>query len=183
VSAARHLLLAGGGEHAITIRRVADETGVSTPAVYLHFADKDELLDTLVDGLVRDLAELLDRQIADAQNPRDGLAHAGRAYLEFAIERRTEYLLASSRQILHVQRHHRPATLPVTDPKALLRLVDAVGYCQRQQTLTSTMPAAEHANFLVTVLHGSALAFIARPEPVLNVARSWELLLSDLGLV
>jgi len=46
-------LLQRGGLDGLTTRRLADELGVKSPALYWHFHNKQELLDAMADALIR----------------------------------------------------------------------------------------------------------------------------------
>lgn len=47
LDAATQLLLDTGHAKAVSIRAVAQRVGVTPPSIYLHFADKDALLDAV----------------------------------------------------------------------------------------------------------------------------------------
>jgi len=47
LGAATDLLLETGDEKAVSIRSVSQRVGVTSPSIYLHFADKDALLDAV----------------------------------------------------------------------------------------------------------------------------------------
>ncbi|WP_298441353.1 TetR/AcrR family transcriptional regulator [Gordonia sp. (in: high G+C Gram-positive bacteria)] len=47
LQAATDLLIERGGHAAVSIRAVADAVGVTPPSIYLHFTDKEELLDAV----------------------------------------------------------------------------------------------------------------------------------------
>ena len=48
VTATKDLLAAGAGVEEVSIRAVADAVGVTSPSIYLHFADKDALIEAVV---------------------------------------------------------------------------------------------------------------------------------------
>lgn len=67
----------------LTIRKVADRAGLSPMAMYRHFADKDALLNALMDdGLAA--WEKIARSIR-AADPIEWLRALGEAFLEFAL--------------------------------------------------------------------------------------------------
>src|SRR4029077_20802183 len=67
----------------LTIRKVADRAGLSPMAMYRHFADKDALLNALMDdGLAA--WEKIARSIR-AADPIEWLIALGDAFLEFAL--------------------------------------------------------------------------------------------------
>ena len=47
VDAAIELLIDAGDDSAVSIRSIAARVGVTPPSIYLHFADKQELLDAV----------------------------------------------------------------------------------------------------------------------------------------
>ena len=47
LTAAEELLVETGSEELVSVRAIADRVGVTTPSIYLHFADKQTLLDTV----------------------------------------------------------------------------------------------------------------------------------------
>ena len=49
IAAAGRLLAAGAGVDAVSLRGVAREAGVAAPSVYLHFANKDALLQAVIE--------------------------------------------------------------------------------------------------------------------------------------
>ena len=59
-SAARKLIVKYGSEH-VTVRRMANEIGVSEGAIYKHFKSKKDVLDFLVDDIEITLLEDIDK--------------------------------------------------------------------------------------------------------------------------
>jgi AcrR family transcriptional regulator len=67
----------------LSVRRVADRAGLSPMALYRHFADKEALLNALMeDGLLawREVAQAI-----KATEPMEWLAALGEAFLNFAL--------------------------------------------------------------------------------------------------
>ena len=88
VSAAR-VVLENEGIEGLTIRRVAQRAKLSPMALYRHFADKDALLNALMeDGLAE--WESIARGIR-ARDPLDWLVALGEAHLDFALEQPHRY--------------------------------------------------------------------------------------------
>lgn len=89
--AADALLAEAGSEEALTLRAVAARAGVSTPSVYLHFADRDALVVAVClrswDELERRMREAAER----ARDPFTGLGARGRAYIQFAVAHPAQY--------------------------------------------------------------------------------------------
>jgi AcrR family transcriptional regulator len=92
IEAAEALFLEHGYEH-FSLRQVAEAIGYSPTTIYLHFADKDELLFTVVlEGFMR-FADMLNAAFDSAAHPRDKLTAIGRAYLEFGLNYPVHYRL------------------------------------------------------------------------------------------
>lgn len=95
--ATRHRLLDAARAHLVevgaesfSLREVARRAGVTAPAVYRHFADKDALLHALCEEGFRLFLAYLVRSLGEA----DALARlqrTGREYLRFALERPQDY--------------------------------------------------------------------------------------------
>jgi AcrR family transcriptional regulator len=65
LEAAERLLVEAGDEQAVTIRDVAEAVGVTPPSVYLHFADKDELLFAISERNFAELDRVTEEAAAD----------------------------------------------------------------------------------------------------------------------
>lgn len=93
------LLLDTGNAKAVSIRSVAQRIGVTSPSIYLHFADKD----TLLDAVCSRYFEKLDEEMQRASRPA-GVDHPptievlraqGHAYVNFARRTPELYRLAT----------------------------------------------------------------------------------------
>jgi AcrR family transcriptional regulator len=83
IFAAAKAVLDREGLPGLTVRKVADHAGLSPMAMYRHFADKDALLNALMDdGLAA--WEKIARSIRTT-DPIEWLAALGEAFLEFAL--------------------------------------------------------------------------------------------------
>jgi AcrR family transcriptional regulator len=83
IFAAAKAVLDREGVSGLTIRKVATRAGVSPMALYRHFADKDALLNALVqDGLAA--WEKVVRSLS-AEDPMEWLEELTEAFLEFAL--------------------------------------------------------------------------------------------------
>jgi len=93
LAAAEALLDESGDEASLTLRAVAARTGVSTPAVYRHFADKSALIAAVCmrvwEALGRDVREA----IASDDDPFQGLRHGALAFMRFGLEHPVQYRL------------------------------------------------------------------------------------------
>lgn len=94
--AAARQLLDERGESAVTVRAVAQRVGVSTPAVYLHFASRTEL----VHGVCRGVWDRLDAYMAEAaaaaEDPFEELRRRCAAYIRFGLDHPLHYGLVAA---------------------------------------------------------------------------------------
>ncbi|HEY2167391.1 MAG TPA: TetR/AcrR family transcriptional regulator [Jatrophihabitantaceae bacterium] len=95
IAAARTLLAQEGNADAVSIRAVADAVGVTAPSIYLHFADKNELLGAVVSDVFTDLDAAMLAEGADATSPLAKLRAFGLAYVRFALAHPEHYRIAT----------------------------------------------------------------------------------------
>lgn len=87
IDAAERLLLeSGGDEDAVSIRAVSDAVGVSPPSIYLHFADKTELVFEVCEKNFRIFDETLEAAAAQGNDPVEALGLRCKAYIRFGQE-------------------------------------------------------------------------------------------------
>jgi AcrR family transcriptional regulator len=94
IAAAKTLLAAGRTADQLTIRAVADAVGVTAPSIYLHFADKQQLLDAVVMDVFGELDQAMVTAAADETTPLGRLCAYGMAYIHFAVDHPEHYRLA-----------------------------------------------------------------------------------------
>ncbi len=86
VAAAREQL-AEHGVASLNLRALARGLGVTHPAVYRHFKDKDALLEAVAEEGFIELTERLQAASAvPSEDHADGLEHMASAYIEFALD-------------------------------------------------------------------------------------------------
>jgi AcrR family transcriptional regulator len=95
LEAATELLLDVGHAKAVSIRSVAERVGVTPPSIYLHFQDKDALLDAVCARYFEKLDEEMQRVSAMAPSTVDVLRAQGLAYVRFAVDNPELYRIAT----------------------------------------------------------------------------------------
>jgi AcrR family transcriptional regulator len=123
----RLLLDSGGDEAAVSIRAVADAVGVTPPSIYLHFADKNELIFAVCEKHFTELDRLLQEAAAGSTDPLQSLRLRGRAYVRFGVDHPGPY------RILFMS---KPAMAPdwwtperIQESASFMHLVEAVQAC------------------------------------------------------
>src|SRR5258708_438848 len=95
LDAATALLLESGQARAVSIRSVAQRVGVTPPSIYLHFDDKDALLDAVCARYLARLDQAMEQVAIGQPTSVDVLRAQGLAYVKFALQTPELYRLAT----------------------------------------------------------------------------------------
>ena len=145
LDAASQLLLRTGDREAVSIRAVADAVGVTPPSIYLHFADKAELINAVCLRHFVDLDRYIVAAIEGTEDPLEELRLRARAYIRFGREHPEQY------RILFMSRPDASEEPPDA------QLLEACGFNALLETVERAMS-------------GGA---IARQDPVLVATGLW----------
>jgi AcrR family transcriptional regulator len=91
LEAAERLLLDTGSEDAVSIRAVADATGVTAPSIYRHFTDKQHLLFEVCARQFERLDAIIEAACEGIDDPLEAMRARGRAYVRFGVEHPEHY--------------------------------------------------------------------------------------------
>jgi AcrR family transcriptional regulator len=142
------------GWEALTVRRIAEEAGTSTRAVYALFASKEGLEQALHQAMFTRLRDLLQaRERSD--DPRRDLAVQSLAYRQWAVERPERYALAMHRFVGQRSRPRSDEGLAVSR-EALGELRQAVQRCHDAGLLLGDRNPEEVVTHLRALAHGLA---------------------------
>ncbi len=170
LQAAKELFLELGYE-ATTIRRIADRVGVSAPALYLYFPDKEQMMLALCDQTFGYLIESISEIEASVSDPRERIRRFGEAYLKFSQAHPDEYKLVflgsnipeAVRKLGHKMPTDDPTRPGVTGALVFQRLVAIIAEAEASG-LKLNYPAETCAELCWMAMHGVASAFILKPE-------------------
>jgi AcrR family transcriptional regulator len=95
LDAATELLLDTGHAKSVSIRSVAHRVGVTPPSIYLHFQDKDALLDAVCARYFEKLDEEMQRLSVGQSSTVEVLRAQALAYVRFATENAELYRIAT----------------------------------------------------------------------------------------
>jgi AcrR family transcriptional regulator len=95
LDATTDLLLETGHAKEVSIRSVSQRVGVTPPSIYLHFTDKDALLDAVCARYFEKLDEEMQAAAAGQPSPIDALRAQGLAYVRFAVKTPELYRIAT----------------------------------------------------------------------------------------
>lgn len=157
LDATTDLLLQTGSAKSVSIRSVAQRVGVTPPSIYLHFADKDALLDAVCARYFEKLDQQMQRVAADQPSTIDVLRAQGLAYVRFAM---------------HTPELYRIATMGEGRPGSDVDLtLNSSAFTHMRATVQALIaegiyPPGDATAFaleLWTVAHGAAASLISRP--------------------
>lgn len=92
LAAAERIFVEHGYEGA-TIRKIADEVGLSSTALYMHFSEKGEILQEICRQAFEALMEANQVIIAETRSPKERMREMMRAYVEFGFANPNAYRL------------------------------------------------------------------------------------------
>jgi AcrR family transcriptional regulator len=157
LDATTDLLLETGNAKAVSIRSVAQRVGVTSPSIYLHFEDKDALLDAVCGRYFEKLDEEMQRVAVDQPSTIDVLRAQGLAYVRFALKTPELYRIAmmgESQQGSDVDM--------ALNTSAFVHMCNTVESLMGEGIYPQGDPTAK-ALELWTVGHGVAALMISRP--------------------
>ena len=170
LSAAKKLFLKEGYE-ATTIRRIADVVGVSAPALYLYFKDKEAIMVALCDQTFGGLIERMGEIERKGLPPIERLRHCGESYVRFALENPQEYwltFLSGNTPKRIKERGHRPQEIDPTEPGAsgALAFAKLMGMFRDIENAGTPLyyPVETAAELVWMSLHGLVAALINNPK-------------------
>lgn len=161
---AARALLDEGSAGSVTLRAIARHAGVSAPAIYAHFANRDEIMQAIVAEAFDELEEAL--RVDDRLDPVAQLWQVCDAYLLFARERPQRYRLmfggvwnAAEAQL----GADHLVELGQLGRGPMLIIADVIRRCSETGALESASPQDDAATLWVA-LHG--LAELRRTAPL-----------------
>jgi AcrR family transcriptional regulator len=159
--AAERIFVADGYEGA-TIRKIADEVGVSSTCLYMHFRDKDEIL---LEICTAALEELLAQNSEIAALPVDAVERARlmlRAYIQFALRNPNAYRLIFCSPVV-TGTPERPTTAKEIGDSCGERFLMVVREIAAEGRLKTGDPHAVH-QALWAACHGLVALMITKPD-------------------
>lgn len=159
LAAARALLKDTGSEDAVSIRAVAAAVGVSTPAVYLHFADKSQLIEAVCEAVFLDLDAAMQEARAQATDPMEALRLFGLAYVQFAMAHPEHYRIALMSRV-----HVGIGGSTLEGSPAFAHLLELVAQCQDAGVFSKDIPCERIGATLWAAAHGVAAMAVTKPH-------------------
>jgi AcrR family transcriptional regulator len=174
LTAARTLLAETGSDDAVSIRAVAERVGVSTPSIYLHFADKDALIDAVCESVFADLDAAMEQAAQTVPDPFEALKQRGLAYVLFALSNPEQY-----RIVLMSRAKRTDGATDVLAHAMYQHFVDGVRLCQEAGVFARDADPVAISTSLWAAAHGVAALLISHPG---LVTEEQQLAMADQGI-
>ena len=157
LDATTELLLETGHAKAVSIRSVAQRVGVTPPSIYLHFKDKDALLDAVCARYFEKLDEEMQRAAVGQTSALDVLRAQGQAYVRFALQTPELYRIATMSE-------GRPGSdVDMTLNSSAFMHMRASVQALMDEGIYTAGDATQIALEMWTAAHGVAALLIAKP--------------------
>jgi AcrR family transcriptional regulator len=151
------LLLATGHAKAVSIRSVAQRVGVTPPSIYLHFKDKDALLDAVCARYFEKLDQEMQRAAVGQTTALGAMRALGLAYVRFALQTPELYRIATMGE------GHPGSGVDMTLNSSAFQHMCAGVEAMMDEGIYARDDPARVALELWTAAHGVAAMLIAKP--------------------
>jgi AcrR family transcriptional regulator len=156
LDAAEALLLEKGSVDAVSMRAIAQRIGVSPPAIYLHFEDKDELFFESCNRRFLRMAEEMQEAAAGIERPAEKMRAMGRAYIDVALARPEQYEV----MMLGADSVKNPTDMP--GAQTLLIVAEVVREGMAEGRFRKDLDPLATAVSLWASVHGAVTILLAR---------------------
>lgn len=161
LAAAEGILVETGDEACLSIRAIASAVGVTPPSIYLHFADRNDLVFAVCERQALQLESAMEEAAEGAADGWSRIRRRGRAYLRWGLDNPAHYrILMMSRADATPDRFvddRLAATAGLGAVEADLAAASAEGLVRPIED-----PLRE-AELLWMVVHGVVSLFISKP--------------------
>lgn len=162
LDATERLVVRQGDADAVSIREIAEAVGVTPPSIYLHFADKDELIRAVSERGFAEFDATVESAGADADDPVDALRARAHAYVSFGLENPQQYRVLFMGKTGALGPNADFAAMPGSG--SFQHVVDAVARAIEAGALRRDLDPFLTATGLWTAVHGVTSLLISLPE-------------------
>jgi AcrR family transcriptional regulator len=161
LAAAERILIETNDQSALSIRAIAAAVGVTPPSIYLHFADRNDLVFAVCERNTAHLHQAMADAVEGIADPWDRICRRGYAYLQWGLANPEHY------RILMMSR-------PDQTPERLLdeRLANTAGLVPTAEDVFAAVAAGEVAvdgdpketvKVFWMMIHGMVSLLISKP--------------------
>lgn len=159
LDAAERVLAEAGSEQAMSIRAVADAARITPPSIYMHFADKTDLVYAVCERHFAALDDYVETKVDGLVDPYERLGMRGRAYIEFALAHPEQYRVLFMGT--DIPEHYTAEKM--TEMSGFAHLVANVEECMAAGTMAPDDPELVSIG-LWALVHGVTSLLVSRPN-------------------
>ena len=160
LDAAERLLIEARDADAVSMRAIADAVGVTPASIYLHFADKEDLIVAVCERSFTVFDAVVEAAGSTTSDPVESLRRRARAYVQFGLDNPEQYRILFMGKA-GVGDAVDTAAMPGSD--AFQHLVDAVDRAIATGSLRPGLDAFLVATGLWATAHGMTSLMISLP--------------------
>jgi AcrR family transcriptional regulator len=161
LAAAERILIDTNDQAALSIRAIAAAVGVTPPSIYLHFADRNDLVFAVCERHAEHLEQAMTEAAAGVADPWERIRGRGRAYLKWGLDNPEHYrILMTSRPD---QTPERLLDERLADTAGLRPATEDVAAAVAAGRLTASGTPVEITELLWMMIHGMVSLRISKP--------------------
>lgn len=161
LAAAQKIFTTSGYEGA-TIRKIAEEVGVSSTALYMYFQDKSQIMLEICVHALEELYIKLEAISGDDRQPIEKVRALLQVLLRFGFEQPTAYQLLYCVATKDVNERRNEVIAPLTH-SCFTRTLNAVEAAIAAGQMRQDMPARAMTEALIAACHGLVSIRLANP--------------------
>jgi AcrR family transcriptional regulator len=162
LAAAQRIFTVSGYEGA-TIRKIADEVGVSSTALYMYFQDKSQIMLEICVHALEGLCDQMEQVVSQTPEPHARLRRILEVTLRFGFEQPTAYQLLYCVVPKDVNERREAVVAPFSRA-CFARVVTAIEASMAAGKLRTDMAARPMAEAMIGACHGAISMRIANPN-------------------
>jgi len=161
LAAAERILIETNDQAALSIRAIASAVGVTPPSIYLHFADRNDLVFAVCERHAVQLERAMADAAAEVEDPWERIRRRGYAYLRWGLANPEHY------RILMMSRpDHTPDRLldeRLANTAGLVPAAEDVAGALADGQLVAVGDPVETTEILWMMIHGMVSLLISKP--------------------
>jgi AcrR family transcriptional regulator len=162
LAAAERILIQTNDQSALSIRAIAAAVGVTPPSIYLHFADRNDLVFEVCERHAEQLERTMDEAAAGVEDPWERIRRRGYAYLRWGLDNPEHYrILMMSRPD---QTPDRFVDERLADTAGLAPVAADLVAAVASEQVDSTDDPLEVTKILWMMIHGMVSLLISKPD-------------------
>lgn len=179
LGAAEQMLIETNDESALSIRAIASAVGVTPPSIYLHFADRNDLVFAVCERQAEQVDHVMEETAEAGADPWDRIRLRGLAYLRWGLANPEHYrILMMSRPDSTPERF--VATRLADTSGGLGAVADDIGLAAAAGLIAPVDDPGKEAELFWMVIHGMVSMLIAKPDYSLGPAEELYAAMFDL---